>query len=843
MDLSGLDDFVASVEKKPAQPSKVPAPIRNNNPGALMPGGKLASYGSLDEGLKALDDNLISYGKKGINTLEGVIKRWAPPNENDTAAYIAHAARVTGLDPKQQIDLSNPLTRLNIKAAITQKESGTKALYQVSTKAPVTASQPVAQAGGMDLSGLDDFVRSAENFEQGKPEQTSTATKAGLIDTATKFAAPAVGKMAGGLVGVGNQLTGKQLVPPEAVQQGIAKLGQAPAGNLTDTTETEAYKNAPQTALDYAKNVGKGLASAVDTAYGVVPAVVGGATYAGARAFGQTPEEAEKTQQSVAAKMENPIGNLLGITEDPAYKGEASRQLMEYINQNMDKGADWISEKTGIPKADVANMMGTLSLAAPELMKTAKGKPGAAVKAGEAEARQAWTRPEPGTEVAAPIAENGWGQSVGSAARSRADLIREGIAQASPELQAALQDIPINEMNSKALERHLEADSIGVQLTRGEATGDPIILSKERNSRGEMPELAQHYQEKNQQLVNAIFKAKEEAMPEFSVSQIQAAEEIINIYKKYEEKRNQNITDAYQVLKDLNGGQFPLDVAALKQNIEAVLQAENLTYFVPPAVRSTLDNILGKNTITFNSFESLRTILENERRVAKGSEKAAIGFIRGEVEKLPMTIETAASKEAADYARSLAKEHFDDLKRDKVYRDIVDDKVNPATFFDNYITSRTANYAKLRQFMDRVPESDLQNYLMSGTIDWLIGQAKASETKGTPFANSSYHKAIGHLNSTRKAETIFTPELHQKLNTIDNVSGYIFDQPEGNFINNSRSTVAFIARRAEQAVNAAAKRSAIVSAAKEIYSSSQKEQFLKDTLEPGAGVRTPHYQR
>ena len=92
---------VKAAPKPQAQPTTQPAPIRTNNPGALMPGGKMAQFPSMEEGLKALDQNLASYGKKGINTLSGVISTWAPSSENNTNAYIAHVAKVTGLDPNQ----------------------------------------------------------------------------------------------------------------------------------------------------------------------------------------------------------------------------------------------------------------------------------------------------------------------------------------------------------------------------------------------------------------------------------------------------------------------------------------------------------------------------------------------------------------------------------------------------------------------------------------------------------------------------------------------------------------------------------------------------------------------
>ena len=56
-----------------AATGNLPAPLRNNNPGALMPGGQLAQYPDMQTGLAQLDSNLQSYGKQGVNTLAGVI--------------------------------------------------------------------------------------------------------------------------------------------------------------------------------------------------------------------------------------------------------------------------------------------------------------------------------------------------------------------------------------------------------------------------------------------------------------------------------------------------------------------------------------------------------------------------------------------------------------------------------------------------------------------------------------------------------------------------------------------------------------------------------------------------
>lgn len=109
--------------------SSLPAPIRNNNPGALMPGGKLAQYSTPEEGLAALDNNLASYGKQGINTVAGVISKWAPPNENNTQAYITDVAKRIGIKPDQPIDLSNPYTRHALSSAIMLHENGPAGVF------------------------------------------------------------------------------------------------------------------------------------------------------------------------------------------------------------------------------------------------------------------------------------------------------------------------------------------------------------------------------------------------------------------------------------------------------------------------------------------------------------------------------------------------------------------------------------------------------------------------------------------------------------------------------------------------------------------------------------------
>lgn len=120
-----------------------------------------------------------------------------------------------------------------------------------------------------------------------------------------------------------------------------------------------------QKSPSYLTQLGRSAASLADTTVGaVLPTVAGMATYPVARAF-MPPEEAQATTESVVGAVDKPFGKAFGVTETPEYQGEASQQLIAFIGENVNKGAQWISQQTGLPVSDVENMIGTLSLAAP----------------------------------------------------------------------------------------------------------------------------------------------------------------------------------------------------------------------------------------------------------------------------------------------------------------------------------------------------------------------------------------------------------------------------------------------------------------------------------------------
>jgi len=114
--------------------------------------------------------------------------------------------------------------------------------------------------------------------------------------------------------------------------------------------------------------LGRSAASLADVTIGnIIPGAIQQVAYPFMR-VGRTPEEATARTQALVSAYDKPFGKTFGVTETPEYQQEAGRQIMDFIGQNFQKGAKWISEKTGLPTADVENMMGSATVAAPKVV-------------------------------------------------------------------------------------------------------------------------------------------------------------------------------------------------------------------------------------------------------------------------------------------------------------------------------------------------------------------------------------------------------------------------------------------------------------------------------------------
>jgi hypothetical protein len=269
-----------------------------NNFGNIRPVGSTTGFQQYDTpeaGIKAVDDQLRIYGSKHkVKTLREVISRYAPPSENDTEAYIKNVSQRTGLNPDEEIDLSNPAIRHIISGPIILQEQGLtklKGIPQSTTQQPQEQQQPT-----------DDFV----SFLTQKPEAT--------VETKEQIQKQPVAKP------TGFDFSKPKSLDPNARAAAVADTFN-PLGILPAVSETLGY------------GVGR----------------IAGKSPEEATKF------AEKATKELGFDVfQNMVGKATDQLNNPDYQHS---DLGDFVAKNFDKGADWISKQTGAPKEDIQNII------------------------------------------------------------------------------------------------------------------------------------------------------------------------------------------------------------------------------------------------------------------------------------------------------------------------------------------------------------------------------------------------------------------------------------------------------------------------------------------------------
>jgi len=162
-----------------AAPAGATRGLRNNNPGNIRYAGQASATGqdaqgfaifpNLNTGIQEANRQLDLYAKRGINTIEAIVSKWAPKNENDTQSYIGRLEKQLGINRGAQL---TPADRQRLLSAIFNQGEGNKvgmnsiasalgpnpgALDSLRFAGAATADQTrmVAQSGGGAETNID----------------------------------------------------------------------------------------------------------------------------------------------------------------------------------------------------------------------------------------------------------------------------------------------------------------------------------------------------------------------------------------------------------------------------------------------------------------------------------------------------------------------------------------------------------------------------------------------------------------------------------------------------------------------------------------------------------------
>lgn len=145
--------------------------IKNNNPGNLVidPKNKWQGLSDVQDdprfcvfkdakwGIRALARVLIAYqDKHDLNTVTGIITKFAPPTENDTASYIKAVAAAVGVEPDAEISVHDYATLRPMIEDIIRHENN------IHDHAPLPYNNATIEAG-LILAGVTPPARVVPN--------------------------------------------------------------------------------------------------------------------------------------------------------------------------------------------------------------------------------------------------------------------------------------------------------------------------------------------------------------------------------------------------------------------------------------------------------------------------------------------------------------------------------------------------------------------------------------------------------------------------------------------------------------------------------------------------------
>jgi hypothetical protein len=554
----------------------------------------------------------------------------------------------------------------------------------------------------------------------------------------------------------------------------------------------------------FMKDLGKGVASVLDTTIGsVIPSTVGYVTQATVRPF-TSPERSAEIAQNISGAIDKPFGKAFGITEDPAYKQEATQRLNQFIGENMDKGADWLSKQTGLPKEDVANMMNTLAIGvsgkAYEVGKPIVKNAVTEVQNQFNQAKTGLTREStptvaaggaPGTAPITPKAVEVFDPATGKpvVVGEQATAINPALAEKVAQVKQAGGTV-----NPDAVARQNKALSVDprLQLTEGQALQDANLISQERNDRGIKEQLVSKFNEQNQILKERAEIYRNEFTPDVKgLSYVENSTNAINNVGDIIKGNETLAKNAYKDLKDFGAGKLDIDGKTLGLNAKKALDLDDVQDYIPSQIMKRLDDYAdGKKQMNFNLFQSLTTKVANESRKASqagdGNVVYALSLVRNELEKLPLVGETASAKAIADKARNLFKSNRDLETNNPFYSDAVNGKLDSKDFVPKVaFRSKNDYFDSAIQILDQNPTAK-QNFAQ-GTLDYMIRESTDGSGNINPMKMANF---IEDLRLNGRLEPLFGKENSAKLLDYAEVSRLTKSTPEGSFVNFSNTATA-----------------------------------------------------
>ncbi len=430
-------------------------------------------------------------------------------------------------------------------------------------------------------------------------------------------------------------------------------------------------------------------------------------------------------------------------------------------------------------------------------------------------------------------------QSMGAAAAA------PSLSDVSPELRQAISTAAQKTggaINPDILNRHLQADNLPVkmQLTEGQASQDPTLISQEANLRGKYKPLSERMAEQNDQLINNLQTIRDQVGPDvFSTNPAEHGDTLIDAYQAKDKVARGAIDKAYDAARSALPANTPvLDANQLLGNVSSLLADKWATESAPTDIMKRLQTIADSNgVITAGQFEGLRTRLADLARSNDGSTRYASHLIRGVVEDSDLMPGTEGFKAPFDQARALARARFQNLEADPAYNAAVNETVPADRFVNRFVINAPRDDVAAMQANLADNPTALQTMGVA-TLEKLRDAARIRDNWTGNFSQDGFNRALQNLSP--KIRSLVDPATAETLGNLGDVARYTQVQPRGSFVNNSNTAVAqmadYGAGALEGAANVAAHGVPVGTWGRNALQRASTGRLVKQSLAPGAGL-------
>lgn len=340
-------------------------------------------------------------------------------------------------------------------------------------------------------------------------------------------------------------------------------------------------------------------------------------------------------------------------------------------------------------------------------------------------------------------------------------------------------------LDEATLANDAAAKSLGIDLTRGQATQNPAQFGRELFLR-EAPggeELATQYTTSLAKL-NQNLQDLGKGLPTPTLK-VDAGQRTIDALRKIDEPQQKVVDRLYEAAKNSAGRETLIDARPLVDKTFAQLEKDLLVSEIPGDISAFLNTIsTGKAPLTIGRAEEVVKAIN--QRIAgllpRDPQRVALNTIKTNLDDAIETTGSQAGDETAaafKKARTAARVRFAKMEKVPLLKQALDETVTPDAFIDKLLYRSTRDEFKATRAYLRANDRAAWDGIRAQALDDLRTAATGGSDAPTAFSQSAYNKALGRLKKDGRIGLLFSESELRQLNAVAKVGELVQKGPPG----------------------------------------------------------------